>query len=395
MVFRRSWGAALVWRGGRRGCRTAGVWRGPPAAANGRKRWNGGRGGRLCRGGQRHPGLYAHAILHADIRKRVTSALAASANIPQACDLLAAQAVSRKRLALIGGHALIVAAALLAWMLFPKARLTRLGQRSPLPLRKSPPAARHPGTVRTDAGHRQPHGRDRPRRGGIACVCPGTAARGRCGWRPLPWQPPHPCPPQTFLLQRVGTSSSPAPTEPASQASQPTRSRPTPRSAKPTAANNEKPTAPRPPARPAHAPPASALRPPASKTVFATKSAEPARPSQPQQPAPVEDFRPSARRPASTSTWACSPTKAMRAKAQSRLLNEGCPRFRQTLDGAKISACACGWGLCVAQPGEAPPPQSKRWDWKPWCSASSSTGKHRLTKFLFVNIELPPQGYCM
>ena len=41
--------------GGRRGCRTAGVWRGPPAAAMAASGGMGG-GGRLCRGGQRHPG---------------------------------------------------------------------------------------------------------------------------------------------------------------------------------------------------------------------------------------------------------------------------------------------------------------------------------------------------
>ena len=111
MVFRRLWGAALVY------VAAAGVsllvfgvgrpllqW---PQAVE----W--GVVGAFAVVGSVIPGLYAHAILHADIRKRVTSALAASANIPAGLRPAGRAGRSRKRLhGVIGGHALIVAGGL-------------------------------------------------------------------------------------------------------------------------------------------------------------------------------------------------------------------------------------------------------------------------------------------
>ncbi|BEU95331.1 SPOR domain-containing protein [Acidovorax sp. DW039] len=72
------------------------------------------------------PGLYANALLHADIRKRVTKALAASATIPEGCDLLARQAPSRKRLTwVVAGHTLLVLAALAAYFFMPQGSATQ------------------------------------------------------------------------------------------------------------------------------------------------------------------------------------------------------------------------------------------------------------------------------
>ena len=143
------------------------------------------------------------------------------------------------------------------------------------------------------------------------------------------------------LLQRVGTSSPPppAPTEPASQAIATNAQSPdTPRSAKPPAANNEKAKAP-PPASKASAPPpakASAPAPAASKTASATKSAEPARPKPTAAAkAPAEDLATVGSAPGFYINVGLFADESNARKAQSRLLNEGLPAFRQTLDGAK------------------------------------------------------------
>ena len=124
MVYRQLWGAALVYVAAAEGVALLVFGLGRPLL-----QWpqavEWGVVGAFAVLGSVVPGLYAHAILHADIRKRVTKALAASANIPEACDLLAKQAVSRKRLTwVIAGHALLAGAAGMvllagaaAWML--------------------------------------------------------------------------------------------------------------------------------------------------------------------------------------------------------------------------------------------------------------------------------------
>ena len=68
------------------------------------------------------PGLYGDAIVHADIRKRTTRALAASRTVAQACALLQRQASTRGRLrALVLVNLVIGMAAVLAWLAAPRA----------------------------------------------------------------------------------------------------------------------------------------------------------------------------------------------------------------------------------------------------------------------------------
>ena len=156
---------------------------------------------------------------------------------------------------------------------------------------------------------------------------------------PLPWQPPHPYLPQSPPPARLRPLQlRHRPSQPV-RPSQPTRSRPTPpRSAKPAAANNEKAKAP-PPASKASAPPpakASASAPAASKTASATKSAEPARPKPTAAAkAPAEDLATVGSAPGFYINVGLFADESNARKAQSRLLNEGLPAFRQTLDGAK------------------------------------------------------------
>lgn len=67
------------------------------------------------------PGLYGDAAMHAEVRKKITKALSASANLPQAVQLLARQAPTRKRLGwVIAAHAALAAVALLWWLAFPE-----------------------------------------------------------------------------------------------------------------------------------------------------------------------------------------------------------------------------------------------------------------------------------
>ncbi len=67
------------------------------------------------------PGLYGDAVMHAEMRKKINRALAASPNLAQAAELLARQAPTRRRLAWVAAvHALLAAAALALWLAFPE-----------------------------------------------------------------------------------------------------------------------------------------------------------------------------------------------------------------------------------------------------------------------------------
>ncbi len=332
MVFRRLWGAALVYVAAAEGVALLvfGVGR-PLLQWPQAVEW--GVVGAFAVVGSVIPGLYAHAILHADIRKRVTSALAASANIPQACDLLAAQAVSRKRLhGVIGGHALIVAAALLAYVLFPQGLFDA-------PAAQPAAAAQQPASRAASWNQPEP----------TLTTASRTAVTTSASASPASAQAPRPEPDAGIAalaasapLPATAPSSSasapaaaPAPTEPASQAMATNAQSPDDtRSTKPAAANTEKRTAP-PPASRASAPAkASTPAPAASKTASATKSAEPAR-AKPAAKAPAEDLATVGSAPGFYINVGLFADESNARKAQSRLLNEGLPAFRQTLDGAK------------------------------------------------------------
>ena len=327
MVFRRLWGAALVYVAAAEGVALLvfGVGR-PLLQWPQAVEW--GVVGAFAVVGSVIPGLYAHAILHADIRKRVTSALAASANIPQACDLLAAQAVSRKRLhGVIGGHALIVAAALLAYVLFPQGLFDA-------PAAQPAAAAQQPASRAASWNQPEPTLATASR----PAVTASAAASPVSAQAPLPEEDARatavaasaPLPAAESSSSASAPAAAPAPTEPASQAIATNAQSPdNTRSTKPAAANNEKAKAP-PPASKASAPP------PAKETASATKSAETAR-AKPTAAAkaPAEDLATVGSAPGFYINVGLFADESNARKAQSRLLNEGLPAFRQTLDGAK------------------------------------------------------------
>ena len=336
MVFRRLWGAALVYVAAAEGVALLvfGVGR-PLLQWPQAVEW--GVVGAFAVVGSVIPGLYAHAILHADIRKRVTSALAASANIPQACDLLAAQAVSRKRLhGVIGGHALIVAAALLAYVLFPQGLFDA-------PAAQPAAAAQEPASRAASWNQPEPTLATASRTAVTASASASASPASAQAPRPEPdagiaaLAASAPLPAAAPSSSASAPAAAPAPTKPASQASATSAQSPdTPRSVKSAAANTEKRTAP-PPASRASAPAkASTPAPAASKTASATKSAEPARPKPTAAAkAPAEDLATVGSAPGFYINVGLFADESNARKAQSRLLNEGLPAFRQTLDGAK------------------------------------------------------------
>jgi len=66
------------------------------------------------------PGLYGDAIFHADVRKRITKALSASATLPQAGEWLARHAATQRRLGwIVGANVALAVAALVVYLLFP------------------------------------------------------------------------------------------------------------------------------------------------------------------------------------------------------------------------------------------------------------------------------------
>ena len=251
MVFRRPWGAALVWRGGCRGCRTAGVWRRPPLLQWPQAvEWG---GGRLCRWAKRHPWAVRPRHLarrHSQARDQRPGRLgqhsATATRWPRR--LFRASGCMA-----IGGHALIVAAARLAMCRFPKARLTRL-QRSPLPLYNSPPAARHPALNQPEPTLAAPP---------AALPASDRHRIHRASASPASAQAPRPEPDAGIAALAACTparhstpparppAAAPAPTDPPVRPSQPTRSRPTPPAAPISGSEHQNARRPRPPTGPA------------------------------------------------------------------------------------------------------------------------------------------------
>ena len=369
MVYRQLWGAALVYVAAAEGVALLVFGLGRPLL-----QWpqavEWGVVGAFAVLGSVVPGLYAHAILHADIRKRVTKALAASANIPEACDLLAKQAVSRKRLTwVIAGHALLAGAALLAYLVFPQGTFT--GE-SPAQA-AAPQAAAPSASWNTPSPTLTPASRPVAEKADMAAAQPKpqppsapTVAVAAAAEDAPPAAAVAAAPPQAIAVKPTAAPADKAPADGAKGASQATASvagkatektsakpadKPVEKRAeKPAAKPTEKPTEkPADKAKEAPAPKASAQQAAASKAV-AAKASEPTR-AKP-VPAGKTPAASSATRQAEGKASAASDTTVGAApgfyinvglfadesnarKAQSRLLNEGLPAFRQTLDSAK------------------------------------------------------------
>jgi len=231
------------------------------------------------------PGLFGDAILHADIRRRIARALAASRTVPEACALLGQRAGSRKRLQGLVLINLVLAAALaLAYLLLPRAGLQGTALEPAVTVAEAASAA---------AAASAP-----------ADPEPPPAAKA---------SEPEAAPPATAV---------PAP-EPAASATEPPEA--------PAPAQAVRAEAPAPPvAKPPTTRAAPASRPaPAAKANSASKPAPSASAASDALPTPVGT---AAGYYINVGLFA---EEANARKAQARLLNEGLPAFRQELSGAK------------------------------------------------------------
>ncbi|WP_375575670.1 SPOR domain-containing protein [Paracidovorax oryzae] len=136
MVFRQLWSAALVYVAALEGLallavavgRYTGTWPIPVLA---------GLGMAVLLAATVIPGLYGNAIVHGEIRKRITKALAASATLAQAQERLEANAPTQRRLVWIGAANAMLAVLLAALLLF-QPDLSAMG---PAAASHAPPAA--------------------------------------------------------------------------------------------------------------------------------------------------------------------------------------------------------------------------------------------------------------
>ena len=278
------------------------------------------------------PGLYGDAILYADIRKRVARALAASRTVPEACALLEKQASSRKRLqALVLINLVLAAAAGLAYLV-----LTSEGAK---PLALEPAVTVAEATAAAAAASPKQNG---AATGTIAASAPpapiaAPASVDVATTPPAQEREPARVPSAPLSPAQAPTRIANAPAQAAAASPSVAPKLPQPAQRGPASA----PSTPSPPAETARSEP----RPHKDATARNAQQAKTQAPAQ----------STSSRLPASAASAALpSPTEAATVgvapgyyinvglfaeesnarKAQARLLNEGLPAFRQTLNSA-------------------------------------------------------------
>lgn len=299
------------------------------------------------------PGMYGNAMLHTDIRKRIARALAASRTVPEACDLLASQASTRRRMQLVVlGHAALVAAAALAYLLIPQdgtqrrfamePEVTVAQATSASAAASAPVAAGTVGTV-TDAPPASDAGASAAPAGPVSA--PVTT--------PVSAPVPEPVPAPVAAVAAAGPSpaatggsrsATAPPTATASAPAPPATSTP---QAAPPAARMPAPTASEPAAAPAAPPSASAAsdrktesplpRDPASQRTASSKPAKGAASTAGSATVATGDAAvppPVGSLPGYYINVGLFADEANARKAQARLLNEGLPAFRQELSTA-------------------------------------------------------------
>lgn len=294
------------------------------------------------------PGLFANAVLHTEIRKRIARALSASRTVPEACALLERQASSRQRLSgVIIAHVVVVATAIVAYLIFPPSGTPEQGSTPAVP---SATPAPNPSSGLAAVSVRRGGASTPAAPVASASVPPSDASPATAEEAAAPASVATAAalpvsPPQAPTRSQVSSTKAPAAApataaSAASQAAAPAAATSPPKAAAPVAtASKPTPAAASAPASSAKAR-ASSPAAPAPKAVPASAASKPTRPT----PAPTPQA-------ASAASDAELPLvgsaagfyinvglfadEANARKAQSRLLNEGLPAFRQPLESAR------------------------------------------------------------
>ncbi|MFI8614485.1 SPOR domain-containing protein [Acidovorax sp. NPDC077693] len=339
------------------------------------------------------PGLYGNAILHADVRRRISRALAASRTVPEACALLQQRASSRKRLqAIVGVNVALAIIAVAAYLTLPGAGFHNEADTSMTPAvtvaQASSAAAAAASAASAQAAAQPPAAEPAPATpaptpaaamatasGAPAATAPAPAPASMPATAPVPAAPAAKAQPPATAPAAPATPAAPTANKPANDkasapaaspapASAPARSDQAQATAAATAATTAAAKADAPAPKPAPASkPAPAPAAPASKADAATAKAAAKAASKP-APAPERATRTAkaggAKPAAAASGAAAAASEAASAplatvgsaagyyinvglfaeeanarKTQARLLNEGLPAFRQELNNAK------------------------------------------------------------
>lgn len=327
------------------------------------------------------PGLFANAVLHTEIRKRIARALSVSRTVPEAAALLERQASSRQRLSgVIIAHVVLVATAVLAYMLFPPGGAPEQGSTAaantsqaaapavPASNPTSGLAAVSVARAASTAASAVASDMVSPPRAAAPTSAEETTAPAAVVTAPATATPPS-APRVAAAPPTPAPTKTPAPVSAANPASS-TAKAPTASAAPAPAASKAATPAAAPQPSKATVPAATASKPAPAVAASAakTRASAPAAPapqaapaaataaSKASRPVPAAKAKPAATEasaPASAASGAEPPLvgsapgfyinvglfaeEANARKTQSRLLNEGLPAFRQPLESAKGS----------------------------------------------------------
>lgn len=297
------------------------------------------------------PGLYGNALLHADVRKRIARALAASRTLPEASALLEKQASSRKRLQMLAGANVVLGiVAVLAYLALSPSDVKPLALEPAVTVAQATAAAT---AAKAASAARATQAAPKPASEPTPASAPQVA--------PVP--PKAPAPPTTASAADASAASQAASVAPAvvlppsalqaasaakaPPSSSPTVAKKTPAektpsaqpalpSAKPTATDAEAPTPPTVPVASAPTPPrpSATTSAPAPRRDAASRATAASKPKATASAAAVVDASPPT---VGTATGyyinvGLFAEEANARKTQARLLNEGLPAFRQALN---------------------------------------------------------------